>query len=121
MDAPFDCLIRAPSPLQLALRSAKSVVTNFIGEKEGEGARWITASGRSDDVKDALLKIPLSESTSARNNVAARLKRDGQGNEANLVKAIEKLSVSAYYYRQGNRSGGRLSGRLRHKRRHKLR
>lgn len=52
-----------------------------------------------DDV-DALFKLPLSEFIAARNDLAARLKRAGHANDANLVKALAKPSVSAWAVNQ---------------------
>jgi hypothetical protein len=57
-------------------------------------------AGKLNDDIDALFKLPLSEFTSARNDLAARLKRDGQADDANLVKAISKPSVSAWAVNQ---------------------
>jgi hypothetical protein len=52
-----------------------------------------------DDV-DALFKLPLAEFTGARNNLAARLKRDGHADDSNLVKALAKPSISAWAVNQ---------------------
>jgi hypothetical protein len=52
-----------------------------------------------DDV-DALFKLPLAEFVGARNDLAARLKRDGRADDANLVKALAKPSISAWAVNQ---------------------
>jgi hypothetical protein len=53
-----------------------------------------------DDEVDALFKLPLAEFTGARNAVAARLKRAGRADDANVVKALAKPSVSAWVVNQ---------------------
>jgi hypothetical protein len=52
-----------------------------------------------DDV-DELFKLPLTDFTSARNALAARLKQSGRGNDANVVKTLAKPSVSAWTVNQ---------------------
>jgi hypothetical protein len=52
-----------------------------------------------DDIDD-LFKLALPEFTGARNDLAARLKREGRANDANLVKALAKPSVSAWAVNQ---------------------
>ncbi len=52
-----------------------------------------------DDV-DALFRFPLAEFTGARNTLAARLKKNGRGDEAVLVKALAKPSISAWAVNQ---------------------
>jgi len=52
-----------------------------------------------DDV-DALFRLPLAEFTGARNTLAAQLKKSGHGDEAVLVKALAKPSVSAWAVNQ---------------------
>jgi hypothetical protein len=49
---------------------------------------------------DALFKLPLGEFIDARNGLAKRLKRSGRADDANLVKAIAKPSVSAWAVNQ---------------------
>jgi len=49
---------------------------------------------------DALFLLPLSEFTGARNALAARLKKAGQGSEAERVKALGKPPVSAWAVNQ---------------------
>ena len=53
----------------------------------------------NDDV-DALFKLPLAEFTAARNDLAARLKKDGRADEANFVKALTKPPISAWAVNQ---------------------
>ena len=52
-----------------------------------------------DDI-DELFKVPLTEFISARNELASRLKKSGQANDANLVKTLAKPSVSAWTVNQ---------------------
>src|SRR5262245_33990509 len=52
-----------------------------------------------DDV-DALFKLPLAEFTGARNDLAARLKKDGRADDANFVKALTKPPISAWAVNQ---------------------
>ena len=49
---------------------------------------------------DALFKLPLAEFTGARNDLAARLKREGRANDSNFVKALAKPSISAWAVNQ---------------------
>jgi hypothetical protein len=53
-----------------------------------------------DDDVDTLFKLPLAEFTGARNSLAAGLKQAGRGNDANLVKALTKPSVTAWAVNQ---------------------
>jgi uncharacterized phage infection (PIP) family protein YhgE len=53
----------------------------------------------NDDV-DELFKRPLAEFTVARNTLATRLKQSGRANDANLVKALVKPSISAWTVNQ---------------------
>ena len=53
-----------------------------------------------DDDLDALFTAPLAEFTGARNTLAARLKKSGRGDDAALVKALVKPSVSAWAVNQ---------------------
>jgi hypothetical protein len=57
-------------------------------------------SGNLEDDVDALFKLPLAEFTGARNDLAARLKRDGRADDSNLVKALAKPSISAWAVNQ---------------------
>src|SRR5215471_6354720 len=55
---------------------------------------------RLENDVDALFKLPLAEFTGARNELAARLKREGRGNDATLVKSLSKPSISAWTVNQ---------------------
>ena len=57
-------------------------------------------AGQSEEDIDALFTLPLSEFTGARNALAARLKKAGQADEANQVKALAKPSISAWAVNQ---------------------
>src|SRR5258708_1773476 len=52
-----------------------------------------------DDV-EALFRLPLPEFTAARNTLAAQLKKAGSRDEADLVKALVKPSISAWTVNQ---------------------
>ena len=52
-----------------------------------------------DDI-DVLFTLPLTEFTSARNGLAARLKKEGRPNDAERVKLLSKPSVSAWAVNQ---------------------
>jgi DNA repair exonuclease SbcCD ATPase subunit len=49
---------------------------------------------------DALFQLPLAEFTAARNALAARLKQSGRANDATIVKALVKPSISAWAVNQ---------------------
>lgn len=68
-------------------------------EMDDEGIEVGKADGLQDEV-DALFKLPLAEFTSARNDLAARLKREGRANDSNFVKALAKPSISAWAVNQ---------------------
>jgi DNA-binding transcriptional MerR regulator len=53
-----------------------------------------------DDDIDNLFRLPLAEFTSARNALAARLKKEGRPNDADRVKLLAKPSVSAWTVNQ---------------------
>jgi len=53
-----------------------------------------------DDDIDGLFRLPLAEFTSARNTLAARLKKEGRANDADRVKLLAKPSVSAWTVNQ---------------------
>jgi hypothetical protein len=69
------------------------------GKSEIDDGGSQTGGNLEDDV-DALFKLPLPEFTGARNNLAARLKREGRANDSNLVKALAKPSISAWAVNQ---------------------
>ena len=53
-----------------------------------------------DDEVDDLFKLPLAEFTGARNALAAQLKKDGRQDDATLVKALTKPSITAWAVNQ---------------------
>lgn len=53
-----------------------------------------------DDEIDGLFRLPLAEFTSARNTLAARLKKEGRANDADRVKLLAKPSISAWTVNQ---------------------
>ncbi len=48
------------------------------------------SKGKLEDDVDALFRLPLTEFISARKTLAARLKKEGHGDQANRVKALVK-------------------------------
>src|SRR6185295_133556 len=68
-------------------------------EMDGEGIESEKSGNLEDDV-DALFKLPLAEFTGARNDLAARLKREGRADDSNFVKALAKPSISAWAVNQ---------------------
>lgn len=57
-------------------------------------------TGKLEDDVDALFRLPLAEFIAARKTLAARLKQDGRGNEADRVKALVKPSISPWAVNQ---------------------
>ena len=55
---------------------------------------------KRDDPIDALFKLPLTEFIGTRKNLAAQLKKDGNADEAERVKALAKPPVSAWTVNQ---------------------
>jgi hypothetical protein len=53
-----------------------------------------------DEDIDGLFRLPLAEFTSARNTLAARLKKEGRPNDADRVKLLAKPSISAWTVNQ---------------------
>ena len=71
------------------------------GKRQKNGAdHGSEATGMLEDSVDELFKLPLSEFTGARNSLAAQLKKGGRANDANLVKALAKPSISAWTVNQ---------------------
>src|SRR6266850_4569209 len=68
-------------------------------DRTGERKETST-KGKVNDEIDALFRLPLGEFTGARNTLAARLKKSGRGDEAVLVKALVKPSISAWAVNQ---------------------
>lgn len=72
-----------------------------IGKRELNGKiSGDESKGKLKDDMDALFKLPLAEFISARNRLAAQLKQSGRANEANLIKALAKPSISAWVVNQ---------------------
>jgi hypothetical protein len=69
------------------------------GKPRGSETKGKRDNNLDDDV-DALFRLPLPEFTGARNTLAARLKKSGRGDEAVLVKALVKPSISAWAVNQ---------------------
>ena len=61
--------------------------------------KLVRASNLEDDL-DGLFKLPLTEFTGARNELAARLKKAGRGDEVAFVKVLVKPPVSAWAVNQ---------------------
>lgn len=59
-----------------------------------------TMKNNLDDEIDSLFRLPLAEFTSARNTLAARLKKEGRPNDADRVKLLAKPSISAWTVNQ---------------------
>src|SRR5262245_4297365 len=55
---------------------------------------------RETTAADELFRLPLSEFTSARNALAAKLKKDGDAEEGERIKALSKPPVSAWVANQ---------------------
>jgi len=70
------------------------------GKQDRNGEPKGSETGKLEDDVDALFKIPLPEFTGARNTLAAQLKKSGRGDEAVLVKALVKPSISAWAVNQ---------------------
>ena len=70
------------------------------GKQDRNGEPKGSETGKLEDDVDALFKIPLPEFACARNTLAAQLKKSGRGDEAVLVKALVKPSISAWAVNQ---------------------
>jgi hypothetical protein len=58
---------------------------------------------RTGDIEgdiDSLFQLPLTEFTAARNALSAKLKKEGRGEEAERIKALQKPSASAWAVNQ---------------------
>ena len=64
------------------------------GEPKGSATKEL------ENEVDELFRLPLAEFTSARNALAARLKKSGGGDEAGFVKGLAKPSISAWAVNQ---------------------
>jgi hypothetical protein len=67
------------------------------GKRDGDE---FGAKRKLKDEIDELFKLPLAEFIGTRNALAARLKKSGQANDANLVKTLAKPAVSAWTVNQ---------------------
>jgi hypothetical protein len=65
-----------------------------------KGAERSEKKGNLEDDIDSLFKLPLSEFIGARNDLAARLKRDKRADDASLIKTLAKPSISAWAVNQ---------------------
>jgi len=72
------------------------IVTEKMGKSENETEK---NANLGDDV-DALFKLPLSEFTGARNELATKLKKAGRADDANIVRTLAKPPVSAWAVNQ---------------------
>ncbi|HET6979880.1 MAG TPA: hypothetical protein VFI24_26345 [Pyrinomonadaceae bacterium] len=63
-------------------------------------AQPIHMKSKLEDEIDALFTLSLAEFTSARNTLAARLKKEGRANEADRVKLLAKPPISAWAVNQ---------------------
>ena len=71
------------------------------GKRESNGAvKDNETRGKLEDDVDALFRLSLAEFIAARKTLAARLKQDGRGNEADRVRALVKPSISAWAVNQ---------------------
>lgn len=76
-------------------------------QKRNRGSREMNDEGIESEKSwnlegdmDALFKLPLAEFTGARNDLAARLKREGRADDSNLIKKLPKPSISAWAVNQ---------------------
>src|SRR5215510_13167049 len=60
----------------------------------------MATKNKPEDELDALFKVPLTEFTVARNALAARLKKAGNRDEAERVKALSRPTLSAWAVNQ---------------------
>lgn len=68
-------------------------------EESKGGQKKVERDDLEDDV-DALFRLPLAEFTGARNTLSAKLKKSERGDQAALVKALAKPSISAWTVNQ---------------------
>jgi hypothetical protein len=68
-------------------------------DTDDEGIESKNRGNIEDDV-DALFKLPLAEFTGARNDLAARLKREDRADDSTFVKKLAKPSISAWTVNQ---------------------
>jgi hypothetical protein len=75
-------------------------VSNSRNRESDAEAIGSQIQSKLDDEVDTLFKLPLAEFIGARNDLAARLKRDGRADDSNFVKTLAKPSVSAWAVNQ---------------------
>ena len=82
--------------------NAREDRVNLPGKMAKNNGKLHVVGGRkeTDDEVDELFRMPLAEFTSARNALAARLKKSGRGDDAELVKALTKPPISAWAVNQ---------------------
>jgi hypothetical protein len=68
--------------------------------KKTERSGLSLVKGKLDEDIEALFKLPLADFTGQRNALATRLKQAGRANDANLIKALIKPSISAWTVNQ---------------------
>lgn len=76
------------------------MVRNSENRDMNKGGKGSDTKGKLEDDVDVLFTLPLAEFTGARKTLAARLKQDGRGNEADRVKMLVKPSISAWAVNQ---------------------
>ena len=76
------------------------VDTKFHNMSICDNLRNYRMKNNLDDEIDSLFRLPLAEFTSARNTLAARLKKEGRSNDADRVKLLAKPSISAWAVNQ---------------------
>ena len=69
------------------------------GERNGK-ASGTENNGKLEDEVDTLFQLPLTEFIGARNKLAIRLKQAGRVNDAELVRALAKPSISVWAVNQ---------------------
>src|SRR6187200_322825 len=74
--------------------AAKSTDERETGRGKGDDAKG--APSKLQDEIDTLFQLPLGEFTASRNALAAKLKKAGQPEAADQVKALPKPSVAAW-------------------------
>ena len=80
--------------------STSEGVADFIRSLRLTECKLTIMKNNVDDDIDGLFRLPLPEFTSARNELAARLKQQGRRNDADRVKLLAKPSISAWAVNQ---------------------
>jgi hypothetical protein len=71
-----------------------------VEHRRKAGAKVNKSKGKIEDDSDALFRLPLIEFIGARKTLAAQLKKEGHGDQADRVKALVKPSISAWAVNQ---------------------